>query len=135
MLKYEKAEELNVLVRDLVATLRWKHLDPGRILCIRSRGTSSHGILARCHGLPRAIQAAMDAPAIYVIEAIAEAFDKLDEEERIKVMIHELLHIPRAFGGGLLGHKHHVTKRKVEKHYKDYVDARNRRQCELKLDI
>ena len=50
---------------------------------------------------------------------LSEKFDKLSKEEQIKVVIHELMHIPKSFGGGF---KHHdfVTEKNVGKCYELY---------------
>ena len=92
------------------------HLHLDRVLCVRSRGSKARRTLARCHALPRIIQAALGVKSHYVIEVISEQFDKLKEEEQTKTLLHELLHIPKAFGGGFKGHGF-VNKRKIDKLY------------------
>lgn len=52
----------------------------------------------------------------YVIEVIAETFDRLDEEEQVKTLIHEMLHVPPSFGGGLKSHRY-VTDARVDRLY------------------
>ena len=65
------------------------------------------------------MQKAIGVKAYYALEFISERFDGLPEEEKIKVIIHELMHIPNTFGGGF---KHHdwVTEKNVNMMYKTY---------------
>ncbi|MDN5366876.1 MAG: hypothetical protein PWQ11_287 [Candidatus Diapherotrites archaeon] len=58
-------------------------------------------------------QLALNTKAHYVVEVIAERFDKLPEGEKEKVIIHELLHIPKSMGGGYRHHDY-VSRRRVE---------------------
>ena len=134
MIKYEPAPDLNARIRDIIRVLKMKHLDPERVICARSTGSAASRILARVHGLAKVMQLVLGVRSVYAIEVISETFDKLTEEDRVKTLIHELLHIPKAFGGGLLSHKRFVTSRKVEKAYKTYVDAKTQRQVEINLD-
>lgn len=69
------------------------------------------------------MQKAIGINAVYALEFLSERFDKLDEEEQIKVIIHELMHIPKTFGGGF---KHHnvVTEKNVNLHYKTYKELK-----------
>jgi predicted metallopeptidase len=90
-------------------------------MCIRSRGSRSRRTLARCHVLSRAMQTALNLPPSYVIEIISERFDVLDKEEQTKVLIHELMHIPKSFGGGFR-HHNYVNRRVVEKMYKKLLN-------------
>ena len=55
----------------------------------------------------------------YALEFISEKFDKLPEDEKNKVILHELMHIPKTFGGGF---KHHdfVCEKQVNKYYEEY---------------
>lgn len=94
------------------------HIDLDRVGCIKSHGSKARRVIARCHSLPKVIQKAMLTKPYYVIELISEQFDKLDEEEKIKVLIHELLHIPKTFGGGFI-HHNVVNRILVEKLYKN----------------
>jgi predicted metallopeptidase len=52
------------------------------------------------------------------VEVLAEQYDQLSIDEKEKTLIHELLHIPRSFGGGFRHHKDWVTRRRVEELHK-----------------
>jgi predicted metallopeptidase len=62
---------------------------------------------------------AIGIKAVYVLEFLTERFERLDEEEKIKTIIHELMHIPKSFGGGFV-HHNFVTERTVNKVYQEY---------------
>jgi len=117
-MKYEYAPELQLRAEEICRFL-FPHVKIGYFRCIRSYGTSSRGTIARCHALGKVMQKAMGLNAFYALEFLSERFDKLNEEEKIKVIIHELMHIPKAFGGGF---KHHdvVTDKNVNLKYKEY---------------
>jgi predicted metallopeptidase len=122
-IKYYKDQELERKVIDIANRLGMKH-DMKRITCIRSYGSSSKRVLARCHALPRVMQLALDVKPHYVIEIISENFDKLSEEEKTKTLIHELMHIPKSFGGGFKFHNV-VNKKSVDEMYKKYINNSN----------
>ena len=120
-MKYSKAPEIDDRMKEIFDKLNMSH-DLSRIRCIRSSGSKSRRTLARCHTISRAVQAALDIKAHYIIEVVSENFDKLSEEEKIKTIIHELMHIPKAFGGGFRGHKV-VNRESVEKMYRKYRNS------------
>lgn len=120
MIQYESAPDLDMQVREIVGKLSLEHIDFSRVFCVRSKGSKSRRILARCHVLPRVMQKALGIRAHYVIEIVTENFEKLSEEERVKTLIHELLHIPKAFGGGFRHHRTHVNRRTVDEMYQAY---------------
>ena len=66
------------------------------------------------------MQIALGTKPHYVIEGISERYDKLSEAEKTKVIIHELMHIPKSFGGGFRYHDH-VNRKNVEEMYKRYA--------------
>jgi len=117
-MKYEFAQDLQVKAEE-IAKMLFPHVNMERTKCFRSYGTSSRRTIARCHALGKLMQRAMNIKAVYVLEFLSERFDKLDKEEQIKVIIHELMHVPKTFGGGF---KHHnfVHDRNVNKYYKEY---------------
>jgi predicted metallopeptidase len=121
MIRYELAKDIGVEITEIIRTLEMTHIDGARVVCVRSRGSASKRIIARCHGLPKIIQHALDIQPHYVIEIITEQFNKLSKEERTKVLIHELMHIPHAFGGGFRSHHPYVTRKKVDKMYERYL--------------
>lgn len=90
----------------------------------RSFGTLSKRTIARCHALGKLMQMALEVKAFYPLEFLSERFDKLSFEEQVKVIIHELMHIPKTFGGGF---RHHdfVTDKNVNSFYKQFVRMKN----------
>lgn len=117
-MKYEYAEDIQKIAEDISKTL-FPYIDLNNVKCYRSYGTSSRGTIARCHGLNKLMQKAIGIKAIYVLEFLTERFEKFNKEEQIKIIIHELMHIPKTFGGGF---KHHdfVTERNVNLFYQEY---------------
>lgn len=117
-MKYEFAEDLQRTAEEMSKIL-FPHVDISNIKCYRSYGTSSRGTIARCHALNKIMQKAIGIKSVYVLEFLAERFEKLNNEEKLKVIIHELMHIPKTFGGGF---KHHdfVTERNVNRCYAEY---------------
>ena len=115
---YEFALDLQQKAEKICQIL-FPHVKLGFFKCFRSSGSASRRTVARCHGLAKIMQKTIGCPAHYAIEFISERFDKLSEEEQIKVIIHELMHIPQNFGGGFRHHDH-VNNKKVEKIYENY---------------
>ena len=104
--------------------LNLKHIHLEHIAFLRSTGSKARMTIARCHALGKAMQIGMGRKkGFYLIEVISEKFDKLPKEEQTKVIIHELMHIPKSFGGGFIHHDKVHTK-SVNKMYNDY--------CQLK---
>ena len=117
-MNYIPDTELAHLLSVLINGLGLDHIPPEQVKVIRSRGTKGRRTLARIHTLSRALQEGLGMKPHYVIEVISETFDRLSSEEQTKTLIHELLHIPRSFGGGFRHHKSHVNKRTVERAFK-----------------
>jgi len=122
-MKYSYSEKWTQKARDLIQDLGFEHIAPGRISCVESHGTKTRRTVARIHSLGKAMQLGMGCKAFYVIELISKEFDKESEEEKIKTLIHELLHIPENFGGGFRHHRPYVNKRIVDKHYKKLKES------------
>ena len=97
-----------------------EHIDLERVECLRSFGSSTRRTIARCHTIGKLMQKAMKTKAFYAIEFL-EIFDKMSREEQDKVIIHELLHIPRTFGGGFRQHDY-VCDRNVEVLHERFVN-------------
>jgi predicted metallopeptidase len=101
-----------------------EHVNLERVSCIRSIGSGARGTIARCHALPKIMQLSMHCEPFYIIEVLSEEFDRMNQEDQTRVLIHELLHVPKAFGGGF---KHHdyVNDRMVERFYRQFVKEKN----------
>lgn len=125
-MRYEYAEDLQNQAEEISGFL-FPYVDISRVKCFRSFGTSSKRTIARCHALGKLMQKAIGIKAVYALEFLHERFDKLNEEEKTKVIIHELMHIPKTFGGGF---KHHnvVTDRNVNLMYKTYMNMKKEKQ-------
>jgi len=116
MINYAEDHVIKRKVSEIADKLAMKHIDISRVRCFRSFGSSSRGTIARCYALSKIWQKALSTNAHYIIEVLSEKFDRLQESEQEKVLIHELLHIPKSFGGGFRHHDY-VCKRNVEQLY------------------
>lgn len=103
-LEWERAGDIKREINHLLYVLNLPHIDGSRIFCYRSQGSSSRSY-ARIWSFPKIFQDALNIKSAYVIEVLSRYFDKLDEDEKKKVLIHELLHIPKNFSGALLPHR------------------------------
>ena len=117
-MKYEFAPDIQKVAEE-ISVLLFPHVKIDKVRCFRSYGTSSRGTIARCHTIGKLMQKAMNVPAFYTLEFLSERFDKLSEEEQIKVIIHELMHIPMMFGGGFRHHGY-ICDKNIEKNYMAY---------------
>jgi predicted metallopeptidase len=117
-MKYEHAPDLQLLTEKIASRL-FAYVDLKRVKCFRSYGSSSKNTIARCHTIGKLMQQTIGVRAHYGIEFISKQFDRLSEDEKIKVIIHELMHIPKAFGGGF---RHHdwVCEENVNKLFVSY---------------
>lgn len=59
---------------------------------------------ARIWGLSRIWQKALKVEPAYILEVISEKYDRLSENEKAKVLLHEVTHIPKNFSGALVPH-------------------------------
>ena len=119
----ETAADVQEIMDDIVRTLGLGHINEFRIICMRSRNAKARAY-ARIWNLPDIWQKALEVRAFYVIEVLAEKFDALSGVEKKKVIIHELLHIPKTFSGALLGHAYgnkRIDGRTVEAIYREYA--------------
>ena len=123
-IKYELAPDLQRIINEL-AILLFPHVKLDSVICIRSYGSSSRGTIARCHALGKAMQIALNRKGFYVVEIISKRFDKLSNEDKLKTLIHELMHIPKSFGGGF---RHHdfVCDENIENEYQRYINLKKR---------
>ncbi|OYT36707.1 metallopeptidase [Candidatus Pacearchaeota archaeon ex4484_71] len=127
-MRYEFAPDLQIKAEDICRKI-FPHVRIDRVRCFRSYGSKAKGTIARCHSLGKLMQKAIGIDAVYAIEFLVEEFEKLGDEEKLKVIIHELMHIPKTFGGGF---KHHdfVTEKNVNKCYKEYKKIKTLKEYE-----
>jgi len=116
--RYERAPDVSDLLARIIDKLEFNHIPKHRVYCYRSHGSKATNVIARVHSLPRIWQQALSEPPYYAVEVLAEQYDDLPMDEKEKTLIHELLHIPKAFGGGFRYHKNWVTQRRVESLYR-----------------
>jgi len=123
-LKTVLAPDLDKRIRPMITALGLSYVDAKHIVCMRSTGSKSRAI-ARIWGLPRIWQQALYLQPYYIIEAVSERFDKLSKEDQDKTLIHELLHVPKTFSGGLVPHEcfgKKIDHNRVDGLYEEYVE-------------
>lgn len=123
-MKYNFATDVRNLALDIINKLELNHIEVDQLHFIRSNGTKSRYVLARIHTLSKILQKSLNMKPNYVIEVISERYDTYSDTEKEKIIIHELLHIPNSFKGGLLPHKNIITKKIINKLHKKYLEAK-----------
>jgi len=123
VIKFLPAPKVKSRIEHIVRKLNWDYIDTDKIICFESRGTKSSRVHARCWSLPRVWQQALNIMPHYVVEIIGERYDELDQERRDKLLIHELLHIPKTFSGALRPHKGYISTSIVNKLYKELMST------------
>ena len=116
-MKYKLAPEIKRQVRILIKELNFTHIKPNQIHCIRSFDAKTRAI-ARIWGMAKLFHEVAGIKPNYIIEVNAKRFDKMGDRDKIKTLIHELMHIPKTFSGALLSHRgryHEISDREVEK--------------------
>lgn len=106
----------------LVSALNFSHISTNNIKAFRSFGSKAYA-RARIWAFPKIWQLALKLPPHYVIEVISEKFDHLSSDDKKRVLIHELMHIPKNFSGSLVSHRgryHRISHRKVEELFNMY---------------
>jgi len=132
----ELAPDVEAKVKEIVEVLSYGHINEFRIICMRSRNATARAY-ARIWNLPDIWQKALSVGTFYIIEVLTQHYDKLPEEEKEKVLIHELLHIPKTFSGALRPHggKVKINTKTVNELYKIYKERKKMLAAEKKLKV
>jgi Predicted metallopeptidase len=115
-MQYQIAKDVKEKVGKLIKKLEMDYIDEKRIYCIRSFDAKTRAI-ARIWGMSRLFNEVAGIKPCYIIEVNAKRFDKLSERDKLKTLIHELLHIPKTFSGALLSHRgryHRINDKVIE---------------------
>lgn len=119
-MNWQKAPDIQKRVTALIKKLKLDYISPERIFCFRGYGSKSRA-QARIWALAKVWQKALNTPPSYVIEVIAEKFDRYPEQKQTEILVHELLHIPKTFSGALRPHRlrhFRLDHRKVKQYLK-----------------
>lgn len=103
-LEWADAQDVENKIREILKVLDLPHIKHQNIHCYRTQGSKSRAY-ARIWSMPKIFQRALKLEPHYVIEVLARYYDRLNEDEKSKVIIHELLHIPQNFSGALVPHR------------------------------
>lgn len=122
-MEWEDAKDVREDLIKVLEAIDLPYIDIAKIHCYRTTGSKTRAY-ARTWAFPKIFQRALKVKPAYVIEVLAKHYDKLDEDGKKKVLIHELLHIPKNFSGALLPHKTrsrnlHTLANQLYKEYKN----------------
>jgi len=128
-MEWEDATDVHHDLQEIIAHLDLPYIDLNRIYCYRTTGSKTKAY-ARTWSFPKIFQRALSIQPAYVIEVLSQHYDKLDDDKKKKVLIHELLHIPKNFSGALL--PHHTRSRNLHslanKLFKEYKKKSGKRE-------
>ena len=124
-LEWQRADDIKKDIKKILKVIDMPHVDSERIFCYRTTGSKSRSF-ARIWAFPKIFQDALDLKPAYVIEVLSKHFDRLSDDDQKRVLIHELLHIPKNFSGALLSHNSGGKRleAKARKLFEEYKDRR-----------
>ena len=125
-LEWERAGDIKKSINEILTVLDFPYVDSSRIFCYRTQGSKSRSY-ARIWAFPKIFQDALDLKPAYVVEVLEKHFDRLSENDQKRVLIHELLHIPKNFSGALLSHNTGGKRleTKANNLFKEYIEKRS----------
>ena len=124
-MRWQPAPDIHRRLVRIARALGFDHVDPRRVHCLRVFGSRANAY-ARIWGLPQIFQRALRVRAHYVVEVLMPDFGRLSRAQQDRVLIHELLHIPRTFSGGLRPERaprFAITHHTVSRLYRQYLTA------------
>lgn len=127
-IRWVLASDIGESIKKIVNALALSYIPLSRVKVFRSFGSKAFA-RARIWAFPRIWQQALNLPPHYIIEVLSEKFDHLSEDDKKKVLIHELMHIPKNFSGSLVSHRgryHRINSRSVEKLFSIYQKSTTR---------
>ena len=126
-MKYEFDPDWTQKVREIAAALDYKWVMPERLSVVHSWGSKTKRTIARIHCIGKVMMLGMgQKKSFYVIELISEKFDRQSEKDKLETIIHELMHIPKTFGGGFRHHDH-VCSQNVKAELSRYLNMKQTR--------
>lgn len=122
-MEWNDAKDVKKDIREILKVIDMPHVKISSIHCYRTEGSKVRAY-ARTWAFPKIFQRALGVEPAYVIEVLSKHYDKLPIDDKKRVLIHELLHIPKNFSGALLSHKGnnrniHTMTNKLYKEYKE----------------
>jgi len=125
-MQLQLAPDIKRKINNIQKKLKLPHIQPKQIICFRSTGSTARA-RARIWAFPKIWQMALKLPPHYCIEVISEKFDHLKESDQVRILIHELMHIPKNFSGALLPHRGRakigINRRSVEQLFKLFIKS------------
>jgi len=118
----EPAPDITTIMKQILKKGLFPYVDAKHIVCMRSHQATSRA-RARIWSFPKIWQQALNQPAWYIIEVLSQHFDHLSPDDKTRVIIHELMHIPKNFSGALIPHHgihKRIDNRTVETLFKEY---------------
>lgn len=123
-MRYEFDPSWTEKTKEIAIALNYRHVMPERLSVVRSWGSKTRRTIARIHCIGKVMMLGMgQKKSFYVIELISEKFDRQPEQGKLETIIHELMHIPKTFGGGFRHHDH-VCSRNVKTELERYLNFR-----------
>jgi len=122
-MRWNACDRTHARLKKIIGVLGFTHIDPARVFCVRGYGSTSEA-WARIWGLPTLWQQVLGTAPAYVVETIEPEFSRLPPDEQDRILIHELLHIPRTFSGAVRPHRSptfRINRRTVERFYQRYL--------------